>query len=812
MDRRTMLAGSGAAVVAAQLPLLRPGEAQAASPAGNLASGTGAAPPGGDLVLRYDEPGTDWESQALPIGNGILGASLLGGVSSDEILLNEKTLWTGGPGSPGYDFGNWRTPRPGAVAQVQQAIDERERLAPEEVAAVLGQARNAYGSYQALGTLTLTTATGTSTAAGTTEQYRRELDISRAVARVSYVRDGVRHTREYFASHPDRVIVVRLGADRPGQVSFRAALTVPEGRTSATTAHHHRITVAGALTDNGLQFEVQAQILTSGGTRTDGTDGSVTVTGADRAWIVVGAGTDYSDRYPTYRGAPPHDRVTRTVDRAALRTDEKLLVTHVRDHSELFGRVRLDLGAPLPDLPTDELLRAYQGGDRALETLFFQYGRYLLIASSRTGTPLPANLQGIWNPYAAAPWSADYHVNINLQMNYWPAGATNLAETFEPLADFIDALRAPGRVTAREMFGAGGWVVHNETNPFGFTGVHDWPTAFWFPEAAAWIARHLYDHYRFTLDRAFLRDRAYPVLREVARFWLDELHTDPRDGTLVVSPSYSPEHGDFSAGASMSQQIVWDLFTNVAEAAGILGDQRLRAEVTAALRRLDPGTRIGSWGQLQEWKGDWDDPADDHRHVSHLFALHPGRQISPLSTPELARAAEVSLRARGDGGTGWSKAWKINFWARLLDGDHAHLMLSEQLRTSTLTNLWDTHPPFQIDGNFGATAGITEMLLQSHADEVHVLPALPAAWPAGRVSGLRARGDLTIGVTWSGGSAREITVVAGHGGRITLRSNLFDGTSTVADARTGKPIAGDRGAGVFTFTARTGGRYVATAG
>jgi alpha-L-fucosidase 2 len=362
------------------------------------------------------------------------------------------------------------------------------------------------------------------------------------------------------------------------------------------------------------------------------------------------------------------------------------------------------------------------------------------------------------------------------------------------------------------MFGNSGWVVHNETNAYGFTGVHDWPTAFWFPEAAAWLARHLYDHYRFTLDRRFLRDRAYPVMREVAQFWLDELVVDPRDGTLVASPSYSPEHGDFTAGASMSQQIVHDLFTSVVEAATIVGDNRTGAEAKAALRRLDPGTRIGSWGQLQEWKGDWDDPADDHRHVSHLYALHPGRQISPATTPDLAGAAEVSLRARGDGGTGWSKAWKINFWARLLDGDHAHLMLSEQLKTSTLANLWDTHPPFQIDGNFGATSGVLEMLLQSHGDEVHLLPALPSAWPQGRVSGLRARGDLTVDIAWTNGAAREISVTAGQTVRATLRNSLFAGPFRLAEAVSGRTVTAAHDADSVTFTARPGVRYVATAG
>lgn len=475
------------------------------------------------------------------------------------------------------------------------------------------------------------------------------------------------------------------------------------------------------------------------------------------------------------------------MDSAARTSYEKVRDTHVRDHRALFDRVALDIGQQLPDLPTDQLLARYTGGaspaDRALEALFFQYGRYLLIASSRAGS-LPANLQGVWNNSTTPPWSADYHSNINLQMNYWPAEVTNLAETTAPYDRYIEAMRAPGRQTAKEMFGTAGWVVHNETNPYGFTGVHDWSTAFWFPEAAAWLTQQMYEHYRFGGSTDYLRSTAYPAMKEAAEFWLANLRTDPRDGLLVVTPSYSPEHGDFTVGAAMSQQIVHDLLTNTLEAARTLGDApAFRGRLENALDRLDPGLRVGSWGQLQEWKADRDDPADDHRHVSHLFALHPGRQIEPGG--QWAEAAKVSLRARGDGGTGWSKAWKINFWARLRDGDHAHRMLAEQLKGSTLPNLWDTHPPFQIDGNFGATSGIAEMLLQSQHDTVDILPALPSSWPDGSVRGLRARGGFTVDVEWAAGQARRVVITASRNREVTVRSTLFTSGEKVFKARAG---------------------------
>lgn len=556
-----------------------------------------------------------------------------------------------------------------------------------------------------------------------------------------------------------------------------------------------------------MRFEAQIQVVTRGGSRTDGTD-RVTVTGADSAMFVLAAGTDYAGAHPSYRGPDPHAAVTAAVDTAVAKGFDRLRAAHRADYRRLFDRVRLDLGQRAPEIPTDRLRAAYTGGtsadDRALEAMFFAYGRYLLISSSREES-LPANLQGVWNNSTSPPWSADYHLNINLQMNYWLAEQTNLAETTVAYDRYLTAMVAPGERTAREMFGSRGWVVHNETNPFGFTGVHDWATAFWFPEAAAWTTQQMYDHYRFSGDLVYLRRTAYPVMKGAAEFWLDNLHVDPRDGGLVVSPGYSPEHGDFSAGASMSQQIVFDVLTNSLEAARALNvDAAFQTEVTAALARLDRGLRVGSWGQLQEWKSDWDDPANTHRHASHLFALHPGRQITP-GTPE-AEAARVSLTARGDGGTGWSKAWKINFWARLLDGDHAHRMLSEQLISSTLDNLWDTHPPFQIDGNFGAAAGMAEMLLQSRHDTVQVLPALPAAWPAGSVSGLRAWGDVTVDVSWRDGSAEKITLHTGATGPVKVRSAMIGGHCRVRDER-GNEVAVARSGETLSWDARAGRSY-----
>ena len=806
VPRRVFMAGVSGAAAAAGL-------ARPASAADAGAVGAGARARAEGMTLWYDEPATDWESTSLPLGNGALGVCVFGEPARERLQFNEKTLWLGGPGAPGYDFGNWRSPRPGALAEVRERIDAERAVDPTWVAERLGQPRTHFGAYQPFGDVWITMAPEPAEAGG----YRRHLDIAEAVAGVGYVSGGVTYTREYFVSAPDGVIVARFTADRPGALGLTVSVTTADNRSRRVTASGGRIALDGALDGNGLRYAARLQVRHEGGTRTDGADGSVTVAGADAVTLLLAAGTDYAPRYPGYRtGVDPAGPVTERVDAAAGKGYRALRAAHVADHRELFDRVRLSVGGRDAGLPTDELLGAYREGTataaarRALEELYFQYGRYLLIASSRPGS-LPANLQGVWNDSTSPPWSADYHVNINLQMNYWPAETTNLSETTGPLFDYVDSMVPAGEVTARELYGARGWVVHNETNPYGFTGVHDWPTAFWFPEAGAWLARHYWEHYLFTGDRRFLRERAYPVLKALARFWIDVLVPDPRDGALVVSPSFSPEQGDFSAGASMSQQIVWDLLTSAAEAARAVGDGgEFVTELTDTLGRLDPGLRVGSWGQLREWKEDWDDPANTHRHVSHLYALHPGRQLSVRDDATHAEAARVSLRARGDGGTGWSKAWKINFWARLLDGDHAHLMLSEQLRYSTLANLWDTHPPFQIDGNFGATAGVAEMLLQSHQGVIDLLPALPAFWARGSVTGLRARGDVTVDVEWLGGTPTRVVLRAGRSGHLAVRGGLFGGLFEVREARGGRAVDVARDGAEITLRVEAGGTYVAT--
>jgi alpha-L-fucosidase 2 len=725
----------------------------------------------GTMTLWYDEPANAW-TEALPVGNGRLGAMVFGNPASERLQLNESSFWSGGPSR--NDNPNARN----ALAQVRQLIFDGQYTSAETLINQNITAAQLHGSmFQPIGDLNLTFAGHT----GHTN-YHRELDLERALVTVRYDVGGVTHTREVFASQPDQLLVVRLTASQPGAVSFsvgmsgprQGALTVLDAKTleaTGTSSTHEGVT-------GQVKYSTRVKVANTGGT-TAATSNGIQVSAADEVLLLVSIATNFVD-YKTLT-ANEKTKSAEYLTAAEGKAYAALFDEHVAAFQRYFGRVALNLGTSSSTLPTDQRIAAFRSSnDPELAALYYQFGRYLLISSSQPGGQ-PANLQGIWNDQATPSWDSKYTININTEMNYWPAEKTNLSELHEPLFRLIRELSETGRQTAETMYGADGWVAHHNTDIWRISGVVD--GAFWgmWPMGSAWLSQHLWERYLYSGDREFL-ESFYPVLKSACEFYQDFLVEHPTRQWLVVTPSISPENvpagngSSVCAGATMDNQILFDLFSKTIEAAAILGqDAALMAEFQDILDRLPP-MQIGKHGQLQEWLEDWDNPSDQHRHVSHLYGLFPSSQISPFDSPELFDAARTTLGHRGDVSTGWSMGWKVNFWARLFDGNHALKLIQDQLTPQsgesggTYPNLFDAHPPFQIDGNFGCTSGMTEMLLQTHAGAVQLLPALPDAWaPSGGVSGLRAYGGFELDFTWKDREVDELMVRSTLGGNLRIR-------------------------------------------